>query len=202
MRRFRLWIHLNLAAKSWSRFPGMARVCVKPLLATSIMWTLLMIWLNRSEFFYLTCSFEYLIIMIQDFSNPHVRKHLRFYPSDGRGSCTEFWDAQKLSQGENLEQLTPMASDNGVSYFVDEVCRLVDGSLFIPKMFFQREDHIWARGYDVAMVCLDCNFTVNTLIYSLRSAGAFSRLFYSEWNGGASIVWFYRELYTTATIVS
>ncbi|KAF8599210.1 hypothetical protein BDV93DRAFT_498019 [Ceratobasidium sp. AG-I] len=86
----------------------------------------------------------------QDFSNPHLRKHLRFYPSDGRGSCTEFWDAQKLSQGENLAQLTPMASNNGISYFVDEVCRLEDGSLFIPEMFFQRQDQIWARGHEVA----------------------------------------------------
>ncbi|KAG9101962.1 hypothetical protein FS749_001011 [Ceratobasidium sp. UAMH 11750] len=54
----------------------------------------------------------------QDFPNLHVRKHMKFYPSDGRGPCTEFWDANELAHGENLSQLTPMASNGNKTYFV------------------------------------------------------------------------------------
>lgn len=49
-----------------------------------------------------------------------------------------------------------MASNNKISYYVDEVCRLSDGRLFIPKMFFQRDGLLWARGYGVEMVTTVC----------------------------------------------
>ncbi|QRW07133.1 hypothetical protein RhiLY_06132 [Ceratobasidium sp. AG-Ba] len=82
-----------------------------------------------------------------DYSNPHVRKHMQFYPNDGQGPCTEFWDGEKLSQGQNLAQLTPMAMRDGKSYFVGEICQVSGGSFFIPDMFFQRQEELWARGH-------------------------------------------------------
>ena len=77
---------------------------------------------------------------------------MNFYPTDGEGPVSEFWDGDKLTSGENPEQLTPMAcspSNPDTHYFVNEICELGDGGLFIPTMFFRKQELLWAHGYSV-----------------------------------------------------
>ncbi|KAG9087700.1 hypothetical protein FRC06_002419 [Ceratobasidium sp. 370] len=85
--------------------------------------------------------------MKKEFSNPHVRKHMQFYPEDAGNHSSEVWHGEKLVQGHNRKQLTPMVSHENKTYFVDEICGLADGSAFIPDMFLiRREGGMWARG--------------------------------------------------------
>ncbi|QRW08525.1 glutamate receptor 3,4 [Ceratobasidium sp. AG-Ba] len=61
------------------------------------------------------------------------------YPTNGKGAIEEFWDGEKLAKGEHLDQLTPMVAspnDRTIHYYVNELCELEDGDIFIPKMFF------------------------------------------------------------------
>ncbi|QRV75094.1 glutamate receptor 3,4 [Ceratobasidium sp. AG-Ba] len=57
----------------------------------------------------------------QDMSNPNTRQKMEFYPRNNDGHVSEFWDGQKLSQGENCSQLTPMAVCGNRIYYVGEV---------------------------------------------------------------------------------
>ncbi|KAG8729143.1 hypothetical protein FRC11_009437 [Ceratobasidium sp. 423] len=82
----------------------------------------------------------------QDPSNPHVRSYLEFYPEDAENHSSEVWHGEKLAQGHNRKQLTPMVTHNTKTYFIDEVCELVDVSLFIPDMFLRRAGEMRARG--------------------------------------------------------
>ncbi|KAG8784047.1 hypothetical protein FRC12_019015 [Ceratobasidium sp. 428] len=86
-------------------------------------------------------------VVQQDFSNRDVRERMEFYPEDAGNHSSEIWHGEKLVQGHNRQQLTPMVTQNGSTYFVDEVCELVDGSTFVPDMFLRREGGMWARGY-------------------------------------------------------
>ncbi|CCO31107.1 hypothetical protein BN14_05141 [Rhizoctonia solani AG-1 IB] len=85
----------------------------------------------------------------QDMSNPQVRNLMQFYPSDGEGEINEIWDGEKLAHGLTPEQLTPMVVVGDSHYFVNELCELEDGNVFLPEMFVRRQGSIWARGYDV-----------------------------------------------------
>jgi hypothetical protein len=74
-----------------------------------------------------------------------------FYPTDGEGPVDEIWDADKLVRGECPDHLTPMVTsprNPSVHYFINEICEIDEGGLFIPKMFFRRKGGLWARGYD------------------------------------------------------
>jgi hypothetical protein len=100
----------------------------------------------------------------KDFSNPLVRSSMIFYPTDGDGPVEEIWDGAKLTQGECPDHLTPMVvspRDSDVHYFVNELCELEQGDLFIPKMFVRRQDGLWARGCKSTArieVCILCVF--------------------------------------------
>jgi hypothetical protein len=82
-------------------------------------------------------------------SNIRVRSKLEFYPHDGEGSSSEFWHGDKMFDSKCLSQLTPMAVSSCGTYYVDEVCRLADSTLFVPDVFFRRRGELWARGYQL-----------------------------------------------------
>ncbi|KAG9093298.1 hypothetical protein FRC06_011576 [Ceratobasidium sp. 370] len=88
-----------------------------------------------------------------EFSNPSVRVHMHLYPEDAGDHSSETWHGDKLVQGHNRQQLTPMVTHENKTYFVDEFCELADGSAFVPDMFLRREGEMWARG---------CHFTKDT----------------------------------------
>lgn len=82
---------------------------------------------------------------------------MNFYPSDGSGPIEEVWDGEKLTRGENLDQLTPMAispHDSSLHYFVNELCELENEELFLPRMFFKKDGGLWARGFQVTCEAL------------------------------------------------
>jgi hypothetical protein len=80
-------------------------------------------------------------------SNLRVRNKLEFYPHDGEGQSSEFWHGDKFFHPNSRLQLTPMAISRNTIYYVDEVCELADGSLFVPDMFLRRRGELWARGH-------------------------------------------------------
>jgi hypothetical protein len=52
-----------------------------------------------------------------------------------------------MAKAENREQLTPMASYGGQSFFVNEVAQLEDGTYFLTDMFLKRHGELSARGW-------------------------------------------------------
>ncbi|KAG9080550.1 hypothetical protein FRC06_006451, partial [Ceratobasidium sp. 370] len=86
------------------------------------------------------------MVVQQEFSNLRVREHMEFYPQDTGDHSSEIWHSEKLVQGHNQKQLTPMVSHDDKTYYVDEICELADGSAFIPDMFLRHEGGMWARG--------------------------------------------------------
>lgn len=109
---------------------------------------------------------------------------MQFYPRDGNGVVEEFWDGEKLALGEYMDQLTPMVASphNQLHhYYVNEVCELDDGELFIPKMFLRREgEELWARGYatsctiNVRIVYLENVLYVDLPAFCLRTRSSLS----------------------------
>jgi hypothetical protein len=103
-------------------------------------------------------------------SNIRVRSKLEWYPCDGEGSSSEFWHGEKLAGGKNLSQLTPMETAGSIQYYVNEICELVDTSLFIPDMFFHRRGELWARGHRLlALENVSFAFRACLLFYSLTA---------------------------------
>ncbi|GAB1523427.1 hypothetical protein RhiTH_006575 [Rhizoctonia solani] len=86
----------------------------------------------------------------QDFSNMNLRKNMEFYPRELDGSVSEIWHGEKMLKGDNQEQLTPMMSYSGQSYFVNEISCLADGSYFIADMFIKLRGELSARGYRIS----------------------------------------------------
>lgn len=76
-----------------------------------------------------------------------MHPHLEFYPCVDDGRFSEVWHGEKMVCGHNRDQLTPMAGHNGRVYFVNEVCDLTTGSLFLIKMFLRKDGALWARGH-------------------------------------------------------
>jgi hypothetical protein len=51
-----------------------------------------------------------------------------------------------MTLGSNREQLTPMASFGGRSFYVNELALLDDGTYFLTDMFLKRNGQLSARG--------------------------------------------------------
>ncbi|KDN47459.1 hypothetical protein RSAG8_03599, partial [Rhizoctonia solani AG-8 WAC10335] len=82
----------------------------------------------------------------QDFANRSVREQMEFYPHDCDGFMSEVWHGEKMALGHNRDQLTPMVSHGGCSFFVNELTLLDDGSLFLTDMFLKHHGELSARG--------------------------------------------------------
>ncbi|CAE6414163.1 unnamed protein product [Rhizoctonia solani] len=82
----------------------------------------------------------------QDFANRRIREQMEFYPHDCDGFMSEVWHGEKMSLGCNRDQLTPMVSHGGRSFFVNELTLLDDGSLFLTDMFLKHRGELSARG--------------------------------------------------------
>ncbi|KAG9121224.1 hypothetical protein FRC07_002910 [Ceratobasidium sp. 392] len=95
---------------------------------------------------------QFLTTELQDFSNPGVRRHLELYPHEHGQHRSEIWHGDKMVCGENMDQLTPMVSNEGRSFFVNELALLEDGSYFLPKMFLKYEGELSARGNRIVIV--------------------------------------------------
>ena len=52
-----------------------------------------------------------------------------------------------MTKGDSRARLSPMASNKGESYFVDEVSQLSDGAYFVVDMFIMHSGELSARGH-------------------------------------------------------
>lgn len=69
-------------------------------------------------------------------SNPLLRPGMQFYPEDGGRGSSQVWHGKKWLRDAPDELLTPMTVFNRQAYYIHELARLDDGSLFIPCRFF------------------------------------------------------------------
>lgn len=78
-----------------------------------------------------------------DISNPAVGPHLNFYP-EVSSNVSEAWQASKWQDGVPLDHLTPMYADGGKHYYVNELCRLHNGTFVIPQRWIKRDNQLTA----------------------------------------------------------
>ncbi|KAG8785327.1 hypothetical protein FRC12_017721 [Ceratobasidium sp. 428] len=79
----------------------------------------------------------------RDFSNPLVAPHINVYP-EVSAKVSEAWQSAKWQEHVPLDQLTPMYAANGKHFYVNELSRLHDGSLVIPRRWIKRDGGLTA----------------------------------------------------------
>ncbi|KAG6819617.1 hypothetical protein H0H93_010245 [Arthromyces matolae] len=89
-------------------------------------------------------------IIAQEFSNPKVRPHLRFYAQDNGKSVNEYFEASHWREpvpanDDRQIKLTPMADIRGQHYYLYEPCVLRNGSFGIPYEWFQRKGKLFSK---------------------------------------------------------
>ncbi|KAL1757677.1 hypothetical protein FB107DRAFT_289061 [Schizophyllum commune] len=73
-----------------------------------------------------------------DFANPEIAEHLQFYPEETAGPISEVWQAERWKEFPP-EERTPMFSRGLKRFFIEELCRLSDGTYVIPHDWVIRE---------------------------------------------------------------
>ncbi|KAL0056975.1 hypothetical protein AAF712_016408, partial [Marasmius tenuissimus] len=76
----------------------------------------------------------------QDFSNPITRFAMAEYRQDGRDGMSELRNGKKWLLNLQRDLLTVTARVDDKNYFVGELLRRRQGSVFIPDRFFMREE--------------------------------------------------------------
>ncbi len=92
------------------------------------------------------------VLLRKDMSNPLTRPHMMFYPEDAGCEASQMWHGEKWLKTAPDDVLTPMVKhpETGRHYYVGELVRCVDGTLFIPMRWFRRKGAgMWARGHQV-----------------------------------------------------
>ncbi|KAG9092786.1 hypothetical protein FRC06_011798 [Ceratobasidium sp. 370] len=77
----------------------------------------------------------------KDISNPVTRRDMQMYPHlEGNGQrATQVWHGAKMLYGIPDDQMTPMMrNDSDQIFYVNELVKLSDGRLFIPRRWFLR----------------------------------------------------------------
>lgn len=83
----------------------------------------------------------------QDYAHPDRRPKIHAYPEFTKGAVSEVWQAAKWLVDAPDRVLTPMIRKDGKDYYVNEILRCVDSSLFMPTRFFMFEGKMWSKGY-------------------------------------------------------
>lgn len=83
-------------------------------------------------------------------SNPLVHPYLQFYPVNAGRKCSETWHGLQWLKELPDDLLTPMAvSTAGKHFYINELCRCIDGSWFIPLRWVQDSKGLTAEGFGV-----------------------------------------------------
>ncbi|KAJ3803923.1 hypothetical protein F5876DRAFT_71048, partial [Lentinula aff. lateritia] len=86
----------------------------------------------------------------KNFANPHVVKHMNYYPEEVEGPISEVWQAKRHMEYHPSKH-TPMLSSAGKQFYIDEVARLSDNCLVIPKRWIKRKGIICADAHSVTI---------------------------------------------------
>lgn len=91
------------------------------------------------------------ICIVQDFSNPLVRRHLHFYPKIPDGPITEIWHGEKWRRDLDPANFDPMWNDkpNNKHYYINELARLKNGDFVIPVRWVKLRGQLHADAYPV-----------------------------------------------------
>lgn len=90
--------------------------------------------------------------MPQEFANPQVVGHFRFYPEIAADGISEVWECMRWREVPP-DLMTPMAVVGNQHFYVNELARLVDGSFVIPTVWMT------VRG-EITASCMVCKLTV------------------------------------------
>ncbi len=86
---------------------------------------------------------------------------MKFYPEQ-TNNVSEFWQAGRLLDGTDIDQLQPMWADTKNSpnrhYYVKELAQLKSGEFVIPVVWYTKGGTIHA---DVLRVCWNTNVSVD-----------------------------------------
>ncbi|THU93261.1 hypothetical protein K435DRAFT_861654 [Dendrothele bispora CBS 962.96] len=74
----------------------------------------------------------------RQFANPEVAPHINLYPEETTGPISEVWQAERWKEFDS-SNLTPMYSNNGKQFYVNEVAMLHDNRLVIPLLWLKRD---------------------------------------------------------------
>ncbi|KAJ7060399.1 hypothetical protein C8F01DRAFT_1292764 [Mycena amicta] len=92
-------------------------------------------------------------IIANDWTNPHVRRHIRVYPEiPENGMVSELWHAEKWRKKMDRSKLSPMyAAPNTQHYYVDELAELKSGRFVIPLRWVTKggQEHVFADAYEI-----------------------------------------------------
>ncbi|KAJ3965958.1 hypothetical protein EV361DRAFT_966529 [Lentinula raphanica] len=86
----------------------------------------------------------------RNFANPHVAKHLHFYPEESTGPVTEVWQCDRWKEYSPSEH-TPMFSGGGKQFYIDEVATLNDSRLVMPVSWIVRDGILCADAHPVTI---------------------------------------------------
>ncbi|KAJ3859493.1 hypothetical protein EV359DRAFT_68107 [Lentinula novae-zelandiae] len=103
----------------------------------------------------------------KNFANPHVVKHMNYYPEEVEGPISEVWQA-KHHMKYHPSKHTPMLSSAGKQFYIDEVARLSDNCLVIPKRWLKQKGIICADAHSV-MIGHDGKWEIQAEIISVSS---------------------------------
>ncbi|KAG6824878.1 hypothetical protein H0H87_010835, partial [Tephrocybe sp. NHM501043] len=95
-------------------------------------------------------------LISQEFSNPRVCPHLRFYAEDNGKSVNQYFEARHWREAahENDHQqikLTPMAVIRGQHFYLYELCLLRNGGACVPYEWFIRKGKLHAMTWPVSI---------------------------------------------------
>ena len=85
-------------------------------------------------------------------SNPLTRLYMVFYPEDAGCEASQTWHGEKWLKMAPDDVLTPMVKHlvTGQHYYVGELAKYGDGTLFIPMHWFHKKGAgMWAQGHKV-----------------------------------------------------
>ena len=83
-------------------------------------------------------------IMCKDMSNPLTRLYMVFYPEDAGCEASQTWHGEKWLKMAPDDVLTPMVKHlvTGRHYYVGELSKYGDGTLFIPMCWFHKKGQV------------------------------------------------------------
>lgn len=100
-----------------------------------------------------------------------VRQHIHVYPEITNGPISEVWHAEKWRRDIDLDALSPMWDAGHCHYYVNEVCRLKNGSFVIPVRWLAKSHHDSSKSFyaDAYTITLDAQVYIYTSIQESRT---------------------------------
>ncbi|KAJ3859601.1 hypothetical protein EV359DRAFT_75548 [Lentinula novae-zelandiae] len=82
----------------------------------------------------------------KNFANPQIAKYMNYYPEEVEGPISEVWQAE-CHKEYHPSKHTPMLSLAGKQFYIEEVAKLNDNHLVIPKCWIKQNGLVYANAH-------------------------------------------------------